>query len=96
MWQTSLETPRRARCGVCRGMECKRRWKKQFVPGLVRRHVHLWQDVTLKDHPLRDTLVSYVRDGVDLHGLILNEFKGPSIECPYDVSRFPGTVFKTV
>lgn len=43
----------------------------QFVPGLVRRHVEFWQDVMLPNHPLSDTLVSFVRDGVNLHDLFL-------------------------
>ena len=30
----------------------------RFVPGFVRRHVDLWQDIILQDYPLRCTLVS--------------------------------------
>ena len=35
----------------------------------------------------------YLRDGVDLHDLLLREFRGPSSACSYDVARFPGAVF---
>ena len=68
----------------------------QFVPGVVRRHVNFWHDIILKRHPLRETLVLYLRDVVDLHDLLLREYRGPSSDCPYDVGRFPGAVFKTV
>lgn len=65
-----------------------------FVPGFVRRHVEFWRNVILIDHPLRDSLVSYLRDGVDLYDLLLSEYRGGSNDLPYDVSRFPGAVFR--
>ena len=65
----------------------------QFVPGFVRRHVGFWHDIILKDHTLRDTLVLYACDGADLHDLVLREYRGPSSAGPFDVARFPGTVF---
>ena len=34
----------------------------------------------------------YFRDEVDLHNLLLRQYRGPSSGCPYDVSRFPGAV----
>ena len=52
-----------------------------------------WHDIIFPGHPLRGTLVSYLRDGAGLHDLLLSEYRGPSINCPYDVGRFPGTVF---
>ena len=66
----------------------------QFVPGFVRRHAVFWNDVILQDHPLRGTLMSYLREGVGLHDLLLTEYRGPSIDCPYVVGRFPGAVFQ--
>ena len=39
------------------------------------------------DHPLRDTLVG-------LQGSVLHEYRGPSLDCPYDVGRFPGEMFQ--
>ena len=44
--------------------------------------------------PLRDTLVSYLRDSVGLQDLLLHEYRGPSLDCTYDVGRFPGSVFQ--
>ena len=55
----------------------------QFVPGFVRRHADFWNDIILQDHPLRGTLMSYLREGVGLHDLLLKEYRGPSIDCPY-------------
>ncbi|CAM9718774.1 unnamed protein product [Laminaria digitata] len=66
----------------------------QFVPGFVRLHVDFWNDIILQDHPLRDTLVSYLRDGVNLHDFLHSEYQGPSTDCPYDTGRFPGEVFE--
>jgi len=63
-----------------------------FAPGLVRAHVDFWADHVLVDHPIRDTL-SYLWDGVDLYDLLLDPFKGPSSECPFDPARFPPRVF---
>ena len=65
----------------------------QFVPGFVHRHVDFWHDTILPGHSFRDTLVSYLRDGVGLHDLLLSEYRGPSIDCRYDVGRFPRAVF---
>ena len=55
----------------------------QFVPGLVRRQVDFWHDIIPPGHPLRDTLVSYLRDGARLHDLLLSEYRGPSTDCPH-------------
>ena len=65
-----------------------------FVPGFVRQHVDFWHDIILPDHPLRDTLVSYLRDGVGVQDLLLHEYRGPSLDCTLDVGRFPGSVFQ--
>ena len=64
------------------------------MAGFVRQHVDFWHNIILPDHPLRDTLVSYLRDGVGLQDLLLHEYRGPSLDCPYDVVRFPGAVFQ--
>ena len=64
-----------------------------FVSGFVRQHVDFWHDIILPDHPLRDTLVSYLRDGVGVQDLLLHEYRGPSLDCPCNVDRFPGAVF---
>ena len=63
------------------------------MPGFVRRHVGFWNDITLKEHPVRNTLVLYLRHGVDLHHLPLKEHRSPSSACPYEVPRFPKEVF---
>ena len=65
----------------------------QLVPGFVRQHADFWHDIILPDHPLKDTLVSYLREDVGLQDLLLHEYRGPSVDCPYDVGRFPGAVF---
>ena len=66
----------------------------QFVPGFVRRHEDFWHDTILPVRPLRDALMSHLRDGVGLQDLLLHEYRGPSLVCPYDVGRFPGVVFQ--
>ena len=65
----------------------------QFVPSLFRQHVDFWHDTILPDHPLKDTLVSYLCEGVGVQDLLQHEYRGPSVDCPYDVGRFPGAVF---
>ena len=68
--------------------------KNDFVRGFVRKHVQFSRDVVLKDHTLRDTLVSYLRDGVDIYDLLLEDFRGPSTHLPYNIDRFPGAEFR--
>lgn len=65
----------------------------EFVPGLVRRHVEFWDGVVLQDHPLRETLGSYLREGVSVHEFLIASHRGPSVDSPYKVDRFPGAVF---
>ena len=66
---------------------------KGFVPGFVRAHAGFWEDCILRDHPLRDTLTSYIRDGVDLYDLLLPKFRGESPSLPYNVDHFPQRIF---
>ena len=65
----------------------------KFVPGLLRKHAAFWYEIILPDHPLRETLVSYVRDGVSVHEFLLTSHKGTSVESPYNREKFPGAVF---
>ena len=39
----------------------------EFVASLVRTRVDVWDGVVVKDHPLHETLVSYLRDRVSVH-----------------------------
>lgn len=64
-----------------------------FVPSFVRQYVGFWHDIIIQNHLLRGTLVSYLREGVGPHDLLLEEYGGPSIDCPYVVGRLPGVVF---
>ena len=61
-----------------------------FVPGLPRRHLEFWDTVILKDHPSRDVLLPYLREGVSLHNFLPPSHRGPSAEHPFQVDRFPG------
>lgn len=63
------------------------------MPGFVRSIVEVWQDITLTWRPLRTTLVLYLRDEVDIHDILLEDYRDLSIDCLYDVGRFPVTVF---
>ena len=38
--------------------------------------------------------MSYLREGVGLQDLLLHECRGPFMDCPYYVGRFPGAVFQ--
>ena len=57
------------------------------------KHVTFWDKVILEGHPLRDELISYVRDGVGVYDFLVDSSRGPSRALPYNVERFPGTVF---
>lgn len=64
-----------------------------FVPGLPRRHVAFWDEVILVDHPLRDSLLAYLRDGVNLQDFLIDSHRGPSVQQPYNVASFRQAVF---
>ena len=76
----------------CPDMERGGRWGPIRAGLRARRHVGVWHDIILQEHPLRDTLVLYLRDGVHLHDILLRNYPGPSSASPYDVGRFPGAV----
>ncbi|CAN0225414.1 unnamed protein product, partial [Hapterophycus canaliculatus] len=59
---------------------------KKLVSGLPRKHVDFWDNVILR---VRDTLIPFVRDGVSLHSLLLDDFRGPWVDLPYEIDRFP-------
>lgn len=59
-----------------------------FVPGLPRQHVAFWREVILVDHPLRDTLLSYLHDGVNLGDFLIDSHRGPSASQPYKPEAF--------
>ena len=60
-----------------------------FVPGLPRRHLPFWADVILKEHPSRDVLVPYLRDGVSVHNLLVPPYAGPSATQPFQADTLP-------
>lgn len=64
-----------------------------FVPGLPRRHVAFWDEVILVDHPLRDSLLTYLRDGVNLQDFLIDSHRRPSVQQPYNVASFRQAVF---
>ena len=55
--------------------------------------VAFWDEVILQGHPLRDELISYLRDGVNVHDVFTDSFRGPSKAYPYNAERFPVAVF---
>ena len=65
----------------------------EFVPGLVRKHVEFWDGVVLYDHSLRETLVSYFRDGVSVHKFLIASHRGPSVDLSRKADRFAGALF---
>lgn len=64
-----------------------------FVPEFVIYHRQFWAEVVLAGHPLRDTLLYYVSEGVPVFDFLTYEFRGKSRESPYRVDAFPGEVF---
>ena len=42
----------------------------------VRKHVDVWDGVVLQGHPCRDTLVSYLFEGVSVHELLIASHRG--------------------
>ena len=61
--------------------------------GFVRKHVDVWDGVVLQGHPLHDTLVSYMFEGVSVNELLIASHRQRSMGCPYNVNKFQGAVF---
>lgn len=66
---------------------------RAFVPGVVHQHAECWDKVILQDQPLRDTMLSYLRDGVGVRCFLIDPCRGPSVDRPYNDNCFPGAVF---
>ena len=64
-----------------------------FVPGGLNHHYDFWDTVILKDHPQREQLLSYLRDGVSVFGFLLPEYQGKSLSQPYRPEAFPGAAY---
>lgn len=65
-----------------------------FVPGLPRKHISCWREVILVDHALRDTLLPYLQDGVNLQDFLVDSHRGPSASQPYKPQTFRQAEFK--
>ena len=61
--------------------------------GFVHRHIDVWHDILLKQHPLRDTPLLYVPDGVDRHDLLLRKYRDPSNAFRRTPARMTSTDF---
>ena len=65
-----------------------------FVPGLPSQKLPFWEQFILRDHPHRDQFLSFLRDWVGLHDLLLPAFRGPSVDQPFNPDRFKGAAFR--
>lgn len=65
----------------------------EFVPGLVRSQIDFWEDVILATHPMKDTLLSYLRVRVSVYDFLVDSHRVTSIDHPYRKDAFPGEVF---
>ena len=61
-----------------------------FVPGGLAREFPFWRDVLLTDHPERNTILTWVKDGVSDYELLLPDARGVSVEQPFNPAAFPG------
>ena len=61
--------------------------------GFVRKHVDVWDGVFLHGHLLRDTLVSYLLEGVNVHNVLIASHRERSMGCPCNANKFQGAVF---
>lgn len=65
-----------------------------FVPGLPSQKLPFWEKYILHEHPNRDQFVSFLRDGVGLYDMLLPQFRGTSVDQPFNPDRFRGAVFR--
>ena len=66
------------------------------MAGFVRKHIAFWDEVILQGYPLRDELISHLRDGVSVYDVLTESSLGPSQALPYNAERFPGSCLPTV
>ena len=60
------------------------------MPGSISVAVPFWRDVLLHDHPEKQAILSWVREGVSLHEFLSPGARGPSTEQPLNLEVFPG------
>ena len=46
-----------------------------FAPGLPSYHLPFWEKFIFREHPNRDQFLSFLRDGVGLHDMLLPPFR---------------------
>ena len=61
-----------------------------FVPGGLARELPFWRDVLLTDHPERNTILTWVRDGVSVYEFLSPGARWVSVEQPFNAAAFPG------
>ena len=64
-----------------------------FVPGGLRECIQFWDTVVLKEHPLRDRILTWLRHGVTVYEFLLDDAKGSEIDSPFNESSFPGEIY---
>ena len=55
-----------------------------FVPGGLAREFPFWRDVLLTNHAERDTILTWVRDGVSVYEFLLPDAREVSVEQPFN------------
>ena len=65
-----------------------------FVPGLPRKHVASWREVIFAHHTLRDTILPYLQDGVNLRDFLIDSHRGPSASQLYAPQAFRQAEFR--
>ena len=64
-----------------------------FVPGGLNHSHAFWDEVVLRDHPQKEQLMLYLREGISVFDFLKPEFRGKSRSEPYRPEAFPGAVF---
>ena len=60
------------------------------MPGSISAAFPFWRDVLLHDHPEKQKILSWVREGMSLHEILSSGARGPSTEQPFNPEVFPG------
>ena len=61
-----------------------------FVLGGLAREFPFWRDALLTDHPERNSILTWVRDGISVDEFLLPDARGVSVEHQFNPAAFPG------
>lgn len=63
------------------------------MPGGLGACINFCDAVVLKDHPLRDRVLAWLRHGVLVYECLHDDISGSGLDSPFRIDHLPGEIF---